>query len=477
MKNRLLSLLLLCAFCACQTKQAPVIVNGIVNNTENSTIEYSAVINQACNGYFKKSLVPDSTGHFSITIPIDAPCFFGLHSYQDYKEFIIEPGKTYEVEIGEKNAAIQLHDKSNAQLFYENLPSSSPNAVGFFREDISNYQTLRDSLQLTLANELRNLDTLSCSEATRQLIAADRKVYYHLALASLAAQLNVRFYHNKEKTPDAILQMWKEAVSEDFMTDPINQKSGFYYNLLGLNLGYRLYTNPDYDATISKIRKEKREQGLELSYHLELAKQLLPAELTERYSASYIQVSARQDLFEKELISLFDQFKSDYPNSPYTSYISPSIDKVADFYDRIEKGPNGDYEFFTDSENINSLTDCLAPFRGRKVYVDIWATWCGWCKKEFAYQEKLKETLKKKGVEVLYISLDRDELQNRWMNMIKYYEIDGKHLRASKALKADLKEKLGRYGIPRYLIVDEQGNIVNDKAPRPSHLSELEPLL
>ena len=106
--------------------------------------------------------------------------------------------------------------------------------------------------------------------------------------------------------------------------------------------------------------------------------------------------------------------------------------------------------------------------------MDIWSTSCGPCKEEFEYNEKLKETLKNKGVDILYISLDGDQNQDRWKNMIKYYNLRGNHIRANEKLEADLARELGRFGIPRYLIIDKQGNIINNDAPRPSNLSELE---
>jgi len=61
--------------------------------------------------------------------------------------------------------------------------------------------------------------------------------------------------------------------------------------------------------------------------------------------------------------------------------------------------------------------------------------------------------------------------------MIKYYRLTGNHVRANNELKEDLRRILGRYGIPRYIFIDEKGNIVNDDAPRPSDPMELKKLL
>ena len=58
--------------------------------------------------------------------------------------------------------------------------------------------------------------------------------------------------------------------------------------------------------------------------------------------------------------------------------------------------------------------------------------------------------------------------------MIKYYNLDGYHIRANEKLTKDLTEIIGgRYGIPRYLLIDENGNIVNKMAEPPSRIELL----
>jgi hypothetical protein len=58
--------------------------------------------------------------------------------------------------------------------------------------------------------------------------------------------------------------------------------------------------------------------------------------------------------------------------------------------------------------------------------------------------------------------------------MIKFYELTGYHIRANTALRSDLNALLGSFGIPRYLLIDENGAVVNTNAKRPSQLNELE---
>lgn len=473
MKKLQILLLFVITLSACNTKKDNVTIKGTVINKENTELLYSATFNETFNNWFKDSVTIDSTGHFTISLKINQPCFISLLSNSGYKQIIIEPEKTYEIEIGSGHESIKLVNKSGAQQFYDNLPNSHPNAYGFFPEDISDYKNIYDSLSTILDKERQELRKINCSEKVRNLISTDRQVYYNLAFSSLASRINVKSIVNKETTPNDIMKIWGNAVPDTFLTNYTTKKTIYYYDLLGLAFWYNLYTKLDYDS-ISVIRKEKREQGLTHSYNIELAESLLPKEILEFYSATYIQSQAKQKKFEQELINLSEQFKIEYPNSKYISYIQPSIDKIEDFYKKVTADSNDEYKFVDNYEKINSLADCILPLKGRKIYVDIWSTSCGPCKEEFEYNEKLKETLKNKGVDILYISLDGDQNQDRWKNMIKYYNLRGNHIRANEKLEADLARELGRFGIPRYLIIDKQGNIINNDAPRPSNLSELE---
>ena len=115
----------------------------------------------------------------------------------------------------------------------------------------------------------------------------------------------------------------------------------------------------------------------------------------------------------------------------------------------------------------------LSLFKGKKLYIDIWATWCSPCKEEFRHNKELKKLLKEKGIEILYISVDKDYYEQKWKENIKYFGLDGNHIRiTNKSLKEDLL-KIYKGSIPHYAIIDETGKIENLNAPRPSSIEEL----
>jgi len=58
--------------------------------------------------------------------------------------------------------------------------------------------------------------------------------------------------------------------------------------------------------------------------------------------------------------------------------------------------------------NLPGLKDAvsLAQLKGKVVYVDFWASWCGPCKKSFPFMNELKAKYGAQGFEVLAVNLD-----------------------------------------------------------------------
>lgn len=116
----------------------------------------------------------------------------------------------------------------------------------------------------------------------------------------------------------------------------------------------------------------------------------------------------------------------------------------------------------------------LSDFRGKLVYIDFWATWCGPCRGELPHLDRLEKDYQGKKVVFLKISLD-DEM-DAWRKMVTEKKMGGVQLHADGAWNSDAARSYQIKGIPTFILIDANGKIISPSAPRPSS-QEIRPLL
>ncbi len=126
--------------------------------------------------------------------------------------------------------------------------------------------------------------------------------------------------------------------------------------------------------------------------------------------------------------------------------------------------PSPEFSF----ESIDGKTYSLADFKGNYVFIDVWATWCAPCIQQIPAIKELEETFKDKNITFVSISVDRENAYDKWKDFVKKKELGGVQLYADKSFDSDFIEAFGITSIPRFIIIDPDGNIVNANAKKPS---------
>lgn len=99
----------------------------------------------------------------------------------------------------------------------------------------------------------------------------------------------------------------------------------------------------------------------------------------------------------------------------------------------------------------------LKNFKGKYVYIDVWATWCGPCCKEIPSLKELEEKLAKK--KIAFVSLSCDKNIKVWKKMVKEDQLGGVQLCMGEDMT--FRDAYGITAIPRFILLDKEGKIVN----------------
>lgn len=124
---------------------------------------------------------------------------------------------------------------------------------------------------------------------------------------------------------------------------------------------------------------------------------------------------------------------------------------------------------FNNYENQKGGTLSLADLKGKYVYIDVWATWCGPCKREIPYLKEVENQFHGKNIEFVSTSIDVAKDHDKWNAMVNDMQLGGIQLFADNDWNSQFVTEYAIQGIPRFILVDPDGNIVSADAPRPSN--------
>lgn len=119
-------------------------------------------------------------------------------------------------------------------------------------------------------------------------------------------------------------------------------------------------------------------------------------------------------------------------------------------------------------ENHKGGKTKLSELKGKYVYVDVWATWCGPCRQEIPHLQKVEEQFHDKKIAFVSISIDTSKDHEKWKKFVTDKSLGGIQLFADKDWKSDFIQAYGINSIPRFILIDPQGKVVDADAKRPS---------
>lgn len=484
---RLILLLLLPLYSIGQIKKDHIEIIGKITGNLPDIIEYTLPINGIDYFGFTNSVQPDSLGNFQISLPLGKTSFIDLsNKNKSFGTLIAEPGMIYKIHINTEVKENQFRVASKnekGQLLYNQIPNRM-SVGGHFEVETKEYlkdsvpsnikQQIKKSQEIELEGFKKLLKDKTISKNFYNLVRTDREYFYKGIQGSVSFinLLNLPYKENK-LSEEQYKELWSEIFESNPVTNPEILSSSWFFHYAE---NYLRYKDLIIEGTTLTALSEINKQGLTHTHNINNAKKYLSGPQLEYYFAAYIHFETINKNYEKELITLFEQFKKEYPSSPYTPFLEPVIIPVLVFHKRQEEPLNEKIKFIPNSSTVNSVKEAIKGLYGKKFYVDIWATWCGPCKAEFKDNTKLYQLLKSKNITMVYISIDKESRENQWHDMIHFYNLEGIHIRANEKLNTDLINLYGNssLAIPWHFLTDENGNVIKKRLSGASEVENLE---
>ena len=207
------------------------------------------------------------------------------------------------------------------------------------------------------------------------------------------------------------------------------------------------------------LRHHPAPEGEEELHYLHSLKQIFTnQEVINAFADDYI-----RDFLKKAPDNMEEVYKL-YSSISTNPEARASADTLYTHYKKLKKG-EGAFDFRMTDQKGKKFR--LSDFRGKAMYIDVWATWCGPCCAEIPYMEKLAaHYAKNKKIALLSISIDKNKV--KWIKKVTEDKPQWKQFICPGGFDSEVCKNYDIYAIPRFLFFDKNGKVISLDAPRPS---------
>lgn len=115
--------------------------------------------------------------------------------------------------------------------------------------------------------------------------------------------------------------------------------------------------------------------------------------------------------------------------------------------------------------DVNGRPVFLKSLKGKYVYIDLWATWCGPCLGEVPHLQKLEKKMHDR--KIVFVSISCDDDFGGWKEYVQENAMGGIQLNFDGNQR--FQELYQVKSIPRFILLDKKGRIINADMTRPSN--------
>ncbi|MFP5080032.1 TlpA family protein disulfide reductase [Pedobacter sp. JCM 36344] len=179
-------------------------------------------------------------------------------------------------------------------------------------------------------------------------------------------------------------------------------------------------------------------------------------------------LSSTMNLASKNNITISNAYKEKFnklcTDKRYTALVHTILDDNK-LKENFEKG--GNKLLAIDGKTVQDMANAFQKYHGSLVLIDFWASWCAPCIQEIPYTAELKK--KYNGKKLVFVTISTDDQVSAWRKSANAENLNGANdfLLLNSSTSSFVKQ-YGVQSIPRYMLLDKTGKMLNDDAPRPS---------
>jgi len=448
--KKVLVAFVLFATVACE-KETPIdyaLVSGKILNSESKEMKLFSADRKVT-----RTLVIDSLGMFSDTLRVK-PGVFSFYDGKNYKDFYIDTAFNINISYDAedfKNTLSYTGTGSEISNYLLAKTSKTTDLMGegtkVYELDETSYKTKVKEIE-TVITELIST-TEGISEEYKDKEKADVKYAY------LANINKYQSYHSHyAKKPDF-------KVSENFLEELNSIDYGNESDYFASS-NYKSLVNGHYQEIASKLAEsDSLDRGIAFI----------------KTAGEISSIKIKNDLLSSSVRGL--KYASDM-KAYYELFMKTSTDEddkktMDEMFEKLKTVAKGQQSpKFENYENNAGGTTSLDDLKGKYVYIDVWATWCGPCIAEIPSLKKVEKQYHGKNIEFLSLSIDNAKDHDKWKKMIVDKELGGIQLFADNAWASKFVKDYLINGIPHFILLDPEGKIVRYSAPRPSNVKLVE---
>ncbi len=249
------------------------------------------------------------------------------------------------------------------------------------------------------------------------------------------------------------------------------EKTGFYQFMKDIDLNkpengelheFRSFASLYVDWKANSESAQQKSQLSNEAQYMKFVFEVIQTEFSDKKTIEYLYYTKLYDFMlymgPNDLEMNYEEFLSLSNNEQHKKAIKAIYDKW------MQLAPGLPAPSFTCTDRDGKTHD-LREFAGKLIVVDVWASWCGPCMREIPYIEKLKKEYRNKPVAFVAISVD--DSYESWIAEVENSKLTGNQWFA-KGWNNALCDAYNINSIPRFMLIDHKGNIVNTNAPKPS---------